>query len=85
MTLKRKELGKLANRMESNSSCLKYSVKSWMKLRDSTFYPSVFVDLDLTKSERESQYQLRLEKLTLQENYSATVFVIKNGKVIEKR
>ena len=63
----------------------KQFLRNSIKLRDSAFYSSVFVDLDLTKSEREAQYQLRVEKRTLQEKYSEKVFVIKNGKVIEKR
>ena len=60
-------------------------LRNLIKLRDNAFYSSVFVDLDLTKSEREAQYQLRVEKRTLQEKFSEKVFVIKNGKVIEKR
>ena len=63
----------------------KQFLRNSIKLRDNTFYSSVFVDLDLTKSELEAQYQLRVEKRTLQDMYSAKVFVIKNGKVIEKR
>ena len=63
----------------------KQFLRNSIKLRDNAFYSSVFVDLDLTKSEREAQYQLRVEKRTLQEKFSEKVFVIKNGKVIEKR
>ena len=63
----------------------KQFLRNSIKLRDNVFYSLVFVDLDLTKSEREAQYQLRVEKRTLQEKYSEKKFVIKNGKVIDKR
>ena len=55
------------------------------KLKDTSDYSTVFVDLDLTKSEREAQYQLRLEKRSLENKYFDKAFVIRKGRVIEKR
>ena len=55
------------------------------KLKDTNDYSAVFVDLDLTKSEREAQYQLRLEKRLLENKYTDKAFVIRKGRVIEKR
>ena len=55
------------------------------KLKDTDDYSAVFVDLDLTKSEREAQYQLRLEKRSLENKYTDKAFVIRKGRVIGKR
>ena len=55
------------------------------KLKDTNDDSAVFVDLDLTMSEREAQYQLRLEKRSLENKYTDKAFVIRKGRVIEKR
>ena len=54
-----------------------------IKLRVSSKYHNKFLDPDLTKSEREAQYQLRVEKRTLAQKYSDKKFIIKNDRVIE--
>ena len=53
-------------------------------MKDTNDNLAMFVDLDLTKSEREAQYQLRLEKRSLETKYSDKAFVIRKGRVIEK-
>ena len=55
------------------------------KLKDSKSYSNLFVDPDLTKSEREAQYQLRVEKRSLQQKYTNKSFVIRNGRVTERK
>ena len=55
------------------------------KLKDTSDYSTVFFDLDLTKLEREAQYQLGLEKRSLENKYSDKAFVIRKGRVFEKR
>ena len=55
------------------------------KLKDTNNFSAVFVDLDLTKLEREAQYQFRLEKRSLENKCSDKAFLIGKGRVIEKR
>ena len=55
------------------------------KLKDTNDYSAIFVDLVRTKSEREAQYQLRIEKRSLENKYSDKAFVMRKGRVIEKR
>ena len=55
------------------------------KLKDTNDYSAVFVDLDLTTSEIEAQYHLRLEKRPLENKYSYKTFVIRKGRKTEKR
>ena len=58
-------------------------LRKYKNLRSSNDFSQIYVDPDLTKSEREAQFQLRQERRTLQNKYPGKTFVIKTGRVEE--
>ena len=54
-------------------------------LRSSNDFSQIYVDPDLTKSEREAKFQVRQERRTLQNKYPGKTFVIRSGRVQEKK
>ena len=60
-------------------------LRKYKNLRSSNDFSEIYVDLDLTKSEREAQFQVRQERRTLQNKYPGKIFVIRSGRVEEKK
>ena len=63
----------------------KVFLRKCKNLRSSNDFSQIYVDPDLTKSERETQFQLRQERRTLQNKYPGETFVIRSGRVEEKK
>ena len=60
-------------------------LRKYKNLRYSNNFSQIYVEPDLTKSEREAQFQVRQERRTLQNKYPGKTFVIRSGRVEEKK
>ena len=59
--------------------------RKYRNLRSSNDFSQIYVDPNLTKSEREAQIQVRQVRRTLQNKHPGKTFVIRSGRVEEKK